>query len=82
MSKAFWGEPTNAAFVQQGIKDILSHASVCTINTINICTINKLTAALFIQLRSALLIQLTPIKNWKKYSIHWLQNFLTVKNIV
>jgi len=25
----------------------------------------------------------TPcIKNWKKYSNHWLQNFLTVKNFV
>jgi len=35
-------------------------------------------------LLSALLIQLTStsIKNWKKYSIHSLQNFLTVKNFV
>lgn len=36
MSNAFWGEPTDAAFVLQGIKDILSPAFVCTINTINI----------------------------------------------
>jgi len=33
-------------------------------------------------LLSAQLIQLTSIKKWKKYSIHWLQNFLTVKNFV
>lgn len=33
-------------------------------------------------LLSALLIKLTPIKNWKKYTIYWLQNFLTVKNLV
>lgn len=32
-------------------------------------------------LLSALSIKLT-IKNWKKYTICWLQNFLTVKNLV
>jgi hypothetical protein len=33
-------------------------------------------------LLSAPLIKLTSIKNWKKYTIYWLQNFLTVKNLV